>query len=240
MQAFVITLSKIPESVAASKLAIESAAKFGLQAQTFDAIARDQAPLLLEKENLECRSQSNEYGDFLAVMGCFMSHYSLWKKCIELNEPIIILEHDAIVYSEIPLKLLKGSMCTNIGEPSYGRKKKAKLNLLNKIKNRLFNKRVIQPLFPQKYFRGTHAYYLEPAGAKKLVEGALKLKFCPADIFLNKSDFPFIKEIYPWAVTVKTNFSTIQHDAGIAKQHVYESSKSENGSYRTAESFWES
>jgi hypothetical protein len=31
------------------------------------------------------------------VQGCFLSHWMLWKKCIELNEPIIILEHDAII-----------------------------------------------------------------------------------------------------------------------------------------------
>lgn len=31
------------------------------------------------------------------VQGCFLSHWSLWKKCLELNEPIIILEHDAVI-----------------------------------------------------------------------------------------------------------------------------------------------
>jgi len=31
------------------------------------------------------------------VQGCFLSHWSLWKKCVELNEPIIILEHDAVI-----------------------------------------------------------------------------------------------------------------------------------------------
>ncbi|WP_415893140.1 glycosyltransferase family 25 protein [Neptuniibacter sp. PT8_73] len=28
--------------------------------------------------------------------GCYASHYLLWKKCIELNKPIVILEDDAI------------------------------------------------------------------------------------------------------------------------------------------------
>ena len=36
------------------------------------------------------------------VQGCFLSHWSLWKKCIELNEPIIILEHDAIIQNYWP------------------------------------------------------------------------------------------------------------------------------------------
>ena len=36
------------------------------------------------------------------VQGCFLSHYSLWNKCIELNEPIIILEHDALIQEAWP------------------------------------------------------------------------------------------------------------------------------------------
>jgi hypothetical protein len=35
--------------------------------------------------------------DKSGVQGCFLSHWSLWKKCIEINEPIIILEHDAVI-----------------------------------------------------------------------------------------------------------------------------------------------
>lgn len=31
------------------------------------------------------------------VQGCFLSHWFLWKKCLELQEPLIILEHDAVI-----------------------------------------------------------------------------------------------------------------------------------------------
>jgi glycosyl transferase family 25 len=30
------------------------------------------------------------------VIGCFYSHFNLWKKCIELNEPIFIFEDDVL------------------------------------------------------------------------------------------------------------------------------------------------
>ncbi|OBX11186.1 glycosyl transferase [Gallibacterium salpingitidis] len=33
----------------------------------------------------------------IGELGCFASHYSLWKKCTELNTPIIILEDDVII-----------------------------------------------------------------------------------------------------------------------------------------------
>ena len=29
-------------------------------------------------------------------VGCFMSHYAAWAECIELDEPVIILEDDAV------------------------------------------------------------------------------------------------------------------------------------------------
>jgi hypothetical protein len=29
--------------------------------------------------------------------GCFFSHWNLWHRCIQLEEPIIVLEHDAII-----------------------------------------------------------------------------------------------------------------------------------------------
>jgi GR25 family glycosyltransferase involved in LPS biosynthesis len=29
--------------------------------------------------------------------GCFFSHWMLWNKCIDINEPIIVLEHDAVI-----------------------------------------------------------------------------------------------------------------------------------------------
>lgn len=32
------------------------------------------------------------------VIGCFYSHYMLWEKCIELNEPIMIFEDDVLFY----------------------------------------------------------------------------------------------------------------------------------------------
>lgn len=34
------------------------------------------------------------------VIGCFYSHYKLWKKCVELNEPIMIFEDDVKFFRE--------------------------------------------------------------------------------------------------------------------------------------------
>ena len=37
-------------------------------------------------------------------VGCFLSHWRLWEKCIELNEPILILEDDAVCTDRFNIK----------------------------------------------------------------------------------------------------------------------------------------
>ncbi len=39
-------------------------------------------------------------------VGCFLSHYYLWKKCLDEDKPIIILEDDAILKHKIPFNQL--------------------------------------------------------------------------------------------------------------------------------------
>ena len=40
-------------------------------------------------------------------VGCFLSHYLLWKKCIDLNEPILVLEDDAIITDEFDIEKIE-------------------------------------------------------------------------------------------------------------------------------------
>lgn len=54
---------------------------------------------LFKKYNAQKRFQRKGNYMNLSQLGCFASHYLLWEKCIELNQPIIILEDDAIIKS---------------------------------------------------------------------------------------------------------------------------------------------
>lgn len=36
------------------------------------------------------------------AQGCWHSHFRLWRQCVELNEPIVVLEHDAVVTAPWP------------------------------------------------------------------------------------------------------------------------------------------
>jgi GR25 family glycosyltransferase involved in LPS biosynthesis len=83
------------------------------------------------------------------VYGCFLSHWMLWNKCIELNKPIIILEHDIKIHSEWRdinlyyvevLKLYPRESARHLTDTVSG-----------------------------KWSIGAHAYYITPIAAKKII-----------------------------------------------------------------------
>ena len=41
------------------------------------------------------------------VFGCFLSHYYLWKQCVEDNVPYLILEHDGYFLRPLPKDILE-------------------------------------------------------------------------------------------------------------------------------------
>ena len=53
------------------------------------------------------------------VIGCFYSHYGLWKKCLELNEPIMIFEDDVKFYRGYHPVEFDGVLILSLGKSSY-------------------------------------------------------------------------------------------------------------------------
>ena len=55
------------------------------------------------------------------VIACALSHFRLWKKCIDLDEPILVLEHDARFIRDFdPSDLvISGQVRANASPPSF-------------------------------------------------------------------------------------------------------------------------
>ena len=53
------------------------------------------------------------------VIGCFYSHYRLWSKCVDLNEPIMIFEDDVIFYRKYIPVLFEGVLILSLGKSSF-------------------------------------------------------------------------------------------------------------------------
>lgn len=53
------------------------------------------------------------------VVGCFYSHYALWKKCIDLNEPIMIFEDDVKFYRNFEPIEFDDILILSLGKSSF-------------------------------------------------------------------------------------------------------------------------
>lgn len=100
-------------------------------------------------------------------LGCFASHYLLWQKCVENNQPIIVIEDDAQLIPENFLTFLKN--INLFKDYSY-------LRLFVNNRKRPFVETITLSDFKiVKYLRGpgaTRAYYIAPDAARKFLAHA--------------------------------------------------------------------
>ena len=97
------------------------------------------------------------------TQGCFLSQYTLWRKCLKQQKPICIFEHDVLFKKPFSLQdefddVLKFQGFTP-----------AKKNVIGQ------------------WWEGARAYLLKPAGAVKLVQWVKQNGAIPADWALNAS-----------------------------------------------------
>jgi len=84
------------------------------------------------------------------AQGCWMSHWKLWNLCVHTQEPIIIMEHDALVKEKWPADI---DIDTQL----------VKLYFTAECK--------INPAFGR-WSKGAHAYSITPSQAKTLIDHA--------------------------------------------------------------------
>ena len=207
MKAFVITIMDHEGSIQVANRCIKSAKKNNIQVDKWLATTPSSMPIdMLLNEGVNIAGLHETYSRIANCAAAFHSHYSLWKHCVEINEEVLILEHDAYFIGEIPNQL-HFSKCISLGKPSYGKWNQAPGLGVNE-------------LFSKGYFPGAHAYIVKPDGAKEFIKQA-KVFARPTDVYLNKSTFPWLQEYYPWPVEARDSFTTIQNVNGCYAKHNY-------------------
>jgi GR25 family glycosyltransferase involved in LPS biosynthesis len=191
MKNYIIALSKIPESLKTSNNLKTQLEKFSQSVSVVEGIYGNDAVVLMEQEGRELHpwgikgptvsihDDPRIRGKFSmpGVKGCFYSHYNLWKKCVEINEPIIIWEDDILLTRNfIPVEW-KDILVVALGHPTKSSK---------------YIDYLLSPSGPPKAedysntsMPGCCGYAIKPHAAKKLLD-VYKNTYLPADNAINQ------------------------------------------------------
>ena len=102
-KAFIITLSKLQNSLHHARNLYTELLKYGIEAQGFEGTYGADAEAKFAREGRTRRlafynGQHFPTNDSPGVKGCFDSHYRLWQHCVAINEPILVFEDDVLLY----------------------------------------------------------------------------------------------------------------------------------------------
>jgi GR25 family glycosyltransferase involved in LPS biosynthesis len=206
MKSFVITIEDNEKSQQAADRCIASGRRYGINVEKWKAttprdpeFAHKCASAKLQESYFESQYSKKEN-----ALACFLSHRSLWEYSVETNQPVMILEHDAIFQDRLP-PTLAFNQCITLGQPSYGTFR-TPMTL------------GVSGLVQADYFKGAHAYIVKPNAAQDMLDKVPDYSR-PTDIYLNVLNFPWLEEYYPWPVRVDDSFTTIQETAGCRAKH---------------------
>tara|TARA_R110000823_G_scaffold19181_11_gene59305 strand:- start:2207 stop:2665 length:459 start_codon:yes stop_codon:yes gene_type:complete len=146
-----------------------------------------------------------------------------WQKCVDLDEPIVIFEADAVVKRKIDIRSIMYEYSYQCNAPdqafviglndprgatrrasTYHAKQVEYGEGINPVST--VNESGENPV-PQG-LAGNSAYYITPTGAKNLLQGAEEYGMWPNDAFMCKELFPFLRQAYPYYTTISGTEST--------------------------------
>jgi GR25 family glycosyltransferase involved in LPS biosynthesis len=227
MKARVITIGGHEYSERMAHRCVSSAATHGLKVELFPAVTAKNVQEIMQQENLcwswadnntketVCAYTSLQQFPYraknvLTKMACSMSHYLLWKECAIDNEPMLILEHDAVFVRPLPRIEFDGAI--QINDPrGGGYRGKEHSNIMTQRGTEgvhpLTRKREHDSRIPDG-FSGNSAYIVKPWAAEKFIRAYKKYGVWPNDATICLQLFPWLEEYYPFITIVKQSQST--------------------------------
>ena len=232
MKCKVITIFGNDESETAAKICVDSAARFGQVVERFAAKVPADVDSAFKTYGLYWNYPWNgktvrDMGTGLVKVGyqtaepkkrmaCFLSHYELWRECVEMNESVVILEHDAYFTHSIPWSTLNETkkQVISLNMPQSGATPQAGRYLAEVRGNKGNQMRVVdvpyvkEPSAPAG-LPGNSAYYIKPRGARKLLELVDELGAWPNDAIMCKQLMPgMLGCLYPFITKVQQTKSS--------------------------------
>lgn len=179
---FIITLMKDPPSLKAKEKCLQSIRRHGGgKAECFAAIDKRHSESVLRKYGINWVAVSLK-GSKKSKMGCFASHFLLWLKCIECDEPIMIFETDALCVRTLPSRL-RFRHVINLADGNFRRNCHIKEKTAQFLDKNPYQGSVC---YNSRRMPGTVAYAVSPDGARRLVKEAQTALACETDEFMEK------------------------------------------------------
>jgi GR25 family glycosyltransferase involved in LPS biosynthesis len=161
----------------------------------------------LFKKNYPARDQHR-------VIACAVSHARLWKKCVDLDETIVILEQDCLFTSKFNPAEFEGYEWGAIGlnDPRGATRKSSVFYKLV-----VENGQKVQPVPNIDGFgaeslpmglAGNSAYMIKPYAARELLNKVSDIGLWPNDAIMCKQLFRWLKVCYPFFTKVQGTQST--------------------------------
>ena len=104
-------------------------------------------------------------------VGCFLSHWEVWKKCVEMNEPVMVLEDDARITDNFSMEEIEQYLQTYSFLYLGWKEMDTSVPIDGKV---------VQPVYP--YW--TLAYVITPESAEILMNESIATSIIPVDEYL--------------------------------------------------------
>lgn len=211
MKAFIIHIKGNEKSEETAQLAYDSCMKYEYDAELFDGITPETLSVWDKKYKLTVMNPSHMYDRQIGRNGSrytyeckysnFLNHYTLWNKCIDLDEPIIILEHDVLAidfWNNIEFdELLVLNMHSGLHQELFDTILKPTLkDGIHTYENRYLVYRSKNKWEHSGMIPGTAAYAISPKGVKRLISNVKKYGWDKADYIVNTKSV-HMQYVYP-------------------------------------------
>lgn len=183
---YIITIKNHAQSEEMAQRCLESCSKVNQKAQIWEAFDGTDGTV-----KIPLHAIGKDYLKYLKLVNftltppevcCLLSHVSLWSRCIEIDQPIAILEHDAIMVAKYTHHMAFNAIVY------LGSIEQAQSNYWNLI-----------PIYAQlspdyRYILRTHAYSIDPMMARNLLSHVIKYGIHTAvDVMIRADIFSIVQ-----------------------------------------------
>ena len=143
------------------------------------------------------------------VFACLISHARLWLRCVQKNEPIMILEHDAMFTRKFDPDFEWEGGVLGLNDPRGATFNSAQYHVLVASKGEGVHKApYVADVSRPQGLAGNSAYIIKPFAAKELLEKLKEIGGWPNDALMCNQHFDWIKVLYPYATGLQNIEST--------------------------------